>query len=278
MADAEPRPGAFTEILIPSTTPVSTALRIYEQTSGTTPNVLFWNGAPISATSLSDLTTTGTVTALPLPMGNGNLLITLGNNAPLTIQGIAPGVDGQQLRIVSRGIGSVVLVNNSGSAPGPNRLLNFVTSGDTQLKAGQGTATYVYIQFLASWKLIDHEQGGWITRPFSAANYTASTGTWTVGSAARDAFWLKGTTLHYSFVISGTTSAPTAQVRITLPYAVTDGDFALYLINADGAAAVLVGQAQGVGSSIMTFSKLGAVGTFAAGTVTISGNLFWEVT
>lgn len=93
-------------------------------------------------------------------------------------------------------------------------LNNIATSAPTPIAPG-GSATYVRIA--GQWFLTAHEQGAWITPPYSAANFTASGGTWTVepGDVAAMQYKLSGLSLLINFVLSTTTvTAGTAYLQI----------------------------------------------------------------
>ena len=61
--------------------------------------------------------------------------------------------------------------------------------------------------------------GDWTAIPFSAANFTASSGNWTVALAGQVtlAYIIIGKTITLTFYIDGVTSASTAETRIALP-------------------------------------------------------------
>lgn len=204
MADAEPRPGAFTDILIPSSTPGNTVDHLYQ-----TSHVLMWNGAAVTGGTPSILTTTGTTTALPLPAGGGTSIIYLNNATQLIVQGIAAGTDGQRIWLVSKGTGEVDLAHQNTSAPAGNRLINFVTglTSFTPLSPASGVAEFVYDGTESRWRLLSHDQGAWIT-PTSIGGFTATGAmTWTVpgGSVVIYRSWIKGRTYTFMFDIGVTT-------------------------------------------------------------------------
>jgi hypothetical protein len=87
-----------------------------------------------------------------------------------------------------------------------NRLINYATSASTSLAAGVGTAQYVYDGTTARWRLVAHEQGAPITATYSALNFTASAGTWTVdsGDITTLTYLLRGRELTVRFRIENT--------------------------------------------------------------------------
>lgn len=146
-------------------------------------------------------TTTGTITAEPIPTGGG-ILATYHNNATLkTIQGMVAGVHGQIWMHYSKGAGQVDFqhLHASGTALGKCKL--FATTGVTSMAAGSGTMAFQYdaTAGVTQWKLVFHEQGAWITPTFAAGNYTATAGTWTLaaGDVVFNAYRLSGRTLQW---------------------------------------------------------------------------------
>jgi hypothetical protein len=169
----------------------------------------------------STITTTGTQTALAIPDGRGHLIIFANNASLLTIQGITAAQDGQILTIYSVGAGQVDIANQNGSASAANRIINSVT-GTISLAAGAGRAVMVYNGTNSRWRVIEHEQGAWITRTFAAGNYTGSgamTVTMASGDVTTDAYYLRSRVLHImielgTFTTGGT---PDTEVRVAVP-------------------------------------------------------------
>lgn len=228
---------------------------------------------------VSTITTTGTSTALALPTGTGNLVIVANNATLLTVQGIVAGTDGQQLTIISKGAGQVDFAHLHASGTALGKLKLFATVGLTSLAAGVGVAVFQYDATVTQWRLVNHEQGGWITRTFAAGNYTASAGTWTVASAGRDAFWLKGRTLAYSFSAGGTTSGTPVTVKIAIPgsYVAAASDGNSYYVSLNGAGGGEGGYWQSTGGGgLLNFQRYANV-AFAAGTVSLIGVMQFEV-
>ncbi len=116
-------------------------------------------------------TTTGNID--DLNFGNVNL-IRMNNATSATIRGLAAGSPGQKVTIVSIGAGNVLFAHqNAGSVAG-NRLINTVTSIDTPLLAGKGYATYEYDSTTARWRLVDHDQGGFVTYTVTWTGFVAN--------------------------------------------------------------------------------------------------------
>lgn len=165
------------------------------------------------------VSTTGSINNLAVNAGTAVLKFT---NASLTtvtglLFAVAP-VDGQILDILSTGAGQVDLAHENASSTAANRFTNKATSGNTSLAPGSGSARYVYNATSSRWVLLQHEQGAWITRTFSAGNYGATGGSWTVASATTDAYWLKGRTLTYAAEVSGSITSTPSTANITLPF------------------------------------------------------------
>lgn len=184
----------------------------------------------VSLTTTSVITTVGVQVALPLPPGAGALTIFLNNPTLLTLQGIAAGLDGQELTLISIGGGQVNLANQDAGAAVALRIINGVT-GTISLAASTGRARLQYDGATARWRVLQHEQGAWITQAFNAGDFTSSSGSWTVGGGdvGKFSYYLRGRTLSVAFTIDVTTVAggPT-QLFIKTPGGFTNAPGALY--------------------------------------------------
>lgn len=194
--DTDPNLAADSDFLVPSQKAVKAYVDAHSGGGGA-------GGGETTTTS------TGNQAALA---HSGNAVIRCNNASLLTIQGIAAGTAGQRLTIISVGAGIVSLAHQNGSASAADRLTNFVTVGVTDLAAGKGKATFVYDATSTTWRLVEHDQGEWI-QPAYDSNYFSSSGggTWTVASGDVESFayWLKGNTLHFQFVLNTTTTSGT---------------------------------------------------------------------
>ena len=126
-----------------------------------------------------DVTTTGTINDLSLSTAFRsamNVVLRMNNASDATINGIAGGVDGSLLTIQAIGAGKVYLAHQNAGSTAGNRMLNVLTSGNTPLAAG-GSAVYVYDNASGRWRLIQHEQGNFITYTPSLTNLTQGNGT-----------------------------------------------------------------------------------------------------
>lgn len=68
--------------------------------------------------------------------------------------------------------------------------------------------------------------GEWIDIPFNAADFVATAGTWTVGSALLHAYTLIGQTCLYAFNVQGTSlTGAGSELQITLPVSAANKEF-----------------------------------------------------
>lgn len=168
---------------------------------------------PSSAT----VTTTGTINDLDFSNAD---LIRMNNATDATIDGLLAGSDGQQVTIVSIGAGHVYLAHQNTGSAAANRLINFLTTFNTPLAAGVGTAILRYDATTARWRLIKHAQGKPITIAYVSGNYTASTGTWTVdsGDVTTETYFFDDRVCEFTAIIASTTvSATPTTLQITIP-------------------------------------------------------------
>jgi hypothetical protein len=245
-----------------------------------------WRLLAFMGTSTSTITTTGTQIALGIPTGMGALTIFANNATLLTLQGITAGVDGQQLTIYSTGVGQVDLSNQDGAATSTNRIINGVT-GTISLAAGSGRATLQYDATSARWRVLQHEQGAWITSTFAAGNYTASSGNWTLasGDVQTQRYWLRGRTLMVAFsLINTTVSATPANLFINngayggfTASANTAVVYAYLLYNDNGAGNAVGYQAVSASDTRLTLAKSSGTWSAATDTTYAFGTIAFEV-
>jgi hypothetical protein len=194
--------------------------RLVGQADSTTSLVLTPN--PLNWQSYVDLLTPPSVPTPLFYIGVAQtvLLTPVGGN--VTMQGIKAGYHGQRLRVVHRGAAGtqINLVHSSPSAATADRLFNWVTSAPTSL-VPTGVADYEYDVNGPYWKLVAHEQGGWIAPPFFASDYVGAGGaTWTVtaGAVAANRYYLRGTMLSCFFYLGSTTiGGAGTQLQIRVP-------------------------------------------------------------
>ena len=177
---------------------------IDQQTISTPAGVHAAVNALVVANTEATNTDTGTQNNVSLA---GASLLRFNNASLLTITGFAAGAAGQRLTIVSVGAGQVDLSNQSGSSTDVNRIINGVT-GTISLAAGSGRAVLIYDATTQRWRVIEHEQGAWITPAYNSGDFIGSGSmTWTVasGDVRTYSYLLKGRTLMVSFDLFDTT-------------------------------------------------------------------------
>jgi hypothetical protein len=131
---------------------------------------------------------------------------------PLTITGIKGGVDGQMVTIRNRAAVDSAIISipyfHTGSIPA-NRIITFATSAATPI-AREGSMTLAYVAAAGFWVVISHEQGAWITPPFSAANFFGGLVV-EAGDVALCRYRLSGRTVSFvwNFASCGITGSPT---------------------------------------------------------------------
>lgn len=267
----------------------SGVVTVVEGTGATVPSYpndasLYLNGAGAwttpSATVLN-VSDTGVVTDWGLAL-KGDTVIYWNGASDATVTGIAGGVRGQRLMLVNSGGANLYLSNQDARSQAANRLWNAVSSGPTPV-AQTGSAVYSYSGTPGNiWKLVAHDQGPWITPPYSAANYTGYNGnSWTVtaGQVLADRYLLRGRTLLFTLYLNGTTvggSASSYLARTAYGYSTT-GTMAGTILAAAQGGTVLTPIPLAQGSQIVLQS--GPTGAYyAAGNCTLYGTSSLEVT
>lgn len=191
-----------------------TTLNATNLSSGTVPHARKW----------STTTTTSTGNQDNFSFSSSDEILC--NNASLlTLRGLSAGAAGQRLMLISIGAGQVDISNQDANSTAANRIINGVT-GTISLAAGVGRALLEYDATTARWRVIEHEQGAWITPTFAAGDYTGNASmTWTVasGDVTRCAYWLKGRTLHVSLTLATTTvgGTPSTALQRVIPNSLT---------------------------------------------------------
>ncbi len=171
-------------------------------------------------------TTTSTGTVNDFALTTDVTVLRCNNASLLTLNGFVAGYDGQRLTVESVGAGQVDFAHQAAGSTAANRLINKATVGLTSLAAGSGTATFVYDGTTARWRLVEHDQGAWITRTFAAGNYAANGAmTWVVAAATTDRYWLKGRSLIFASVATGTVGGtPNTTLTVALPAGLTSAN------------------------------------------------------
>lgn len=184
------------------------------------------------------ITTTGNIDNLDV---KGFGLLRMNNASLATIRGMRAGYDGQIITIVSIGAGQVDLAHQNAGSSAANRLINSLTTFSTPLAAGKGTAIYTYDVTSARWRLITSDQGDAISIPYSAGNFTADVGTWTVDSGDQTTFtyFFIDKICSISLQIDGTsvTVANPNVLLIALPFTPVSNVFSLMRSIDNGTAA-----------------------------------------
>lgn len=166
-------------------------------------------------------TTTGNIDNLDFSNAD---IIRMNNASDATIRGLAAGVSGQKVTIVSIGAGHVYLAHQNTNSSAENRLINFVTSGNTPLAAGVGSAILQYDGTTLRWRLVSHDMGAYISPGFSAGDFTANGSmTYTVDSGVgfiTYTYYIFARTMVLTWYIVGTIGGtPNTQTRIAIPNA-----------------------------------------------------------
>ena len=133
----------------------------------------------------------------PAGFGTRNAAILWTGTADATIQLLKSGIEGQIVTVRHAGATSAVLrfAQNLTPASGFAPFSNSAQSAPTPIAFGG----YIQYFFTAGfWVIIAHEQGSWITPPFSAADYS-----WTVtaGQVRAAKYRLSGRTLSWNLDI-----------------------------------------------------------------------------
>ena len=150
------------------------------------------------------------------------------NASDLTLTGIAapasPTKPGKPLLVMAVGAANVYLAHNSGSSSSGNKLLNQASTANTPIKGSSGTlgggfALYRYDSVNGIWRLMDHDQGGYLQASFSAGNFTGNASmSWTLASGDRvnSGYRLTRNRMHYYFQIatSSVGGTPNTTLRI----------------------------------------------------------------
>jgi hypothetical protein len=186
-----------------------TATNAYGSTTGAVSS--FTTTATVEeAVTTINTTATGTQDNFaPGSFTNFNVL-RCGNASLLTIRGLAGGSDGMLLWIVSTGAGQVDFANDNANSTAAARMLNGVT-GTISLSPGSGRALLEYDGTTQRWRVLQHEQGAWITPAYSGTDYSGVGPTWTVdsGDVTTAAFCLCGRRLSFMLTIDASSISGT---------------------------------------------------------------------
>jgi hypothetical protein len=176
-----------------------------------------------SLPGITVVSTTGNITALPKPSGTGDLVTYMNQGSLATIQGMAASsVPGQRWTIYA--LSAQVDLSHNDAASTGSKLYNWATTGKTSLVANFNTPGVAVYQNHngVGWRLVSHEQGGWITPAFAASTFAAvGAMTWTVGAGnvITCRYRLSGRTINFVFYLTGTSVGGTLNnaLYITAP-------------------------------------------------------------
>jgi hypothetical protein len=190
-------------------------------------NVTFTVDSKGRLTAASEDTATSVVTSTgnidDLNFSNAKIIF-MNNASDATIRGLVAGSDGQQVTIISKGAGNVYLAHQNTNSSANNRLINFVTSGNTPLAAGSGVAIYTYDGTTLRWRLSYQSQGSWLTPAFNAGDFTGN-GSMTItlplgaGNVAVFKYFISGKAMTVSIGLNGLTigGTPNTLIQIAIP-------------------------------------------------------------
>jgi len=177
---------------------------------------------PLSGAVQVEQTTTSTGTQNDFDLNGHNVLLRCNNASLLTLTGFtvngATPLHGSQVTIV--GINAQVNFSHQAGSTAANQLFNFITSGPTPILLG--SVKYIYDGTTSRWRLVDHEQGKWISIAFAAGDFTASGSmTWTVasGDQVTRKFYIKGRCVTYNALINTSTvgGVVSTELRVAFP-------------------------------------------------------------
>lgn len=138
--------------------------------------------------------------------------------ADLIVNGLAGGVAGQLFFFCNRSATKIAWFAHQHATPAASdKLRNYATSSLTPV-AQNGTILYQHTG--TDWNIVAHDQGAWITPPFNAALFTATTGSWTVdsGDPSVFAYRISGRSFTLTYQINSTSvSVATSGLQITVP-------------------------------------------------------------
>lgn len=212
---------------------------------------------------------------------SGNTLILWNGASDFAPTGIAGGVLGQLVTVKNLSTTKIVSFPDTGASLAAAQFKNFVTGGPTPI-AARGQITYQHDG--TNWKIVGHEQGAWITRPFAAGNFFGQAGqTWTVasGGVITDAYRLAGRTLTYSFDIQGSVGGtPGVLITITLPNGLGSSKIQLFpcIIVSGGVQAAGYCYSSGAGNTGLNIAPTSSgSGNWSAGANIVYGTVAIEV-
>ncbi len=162
-----------------------------------------------------DITTTGTLN----DHDPGVLSVRCNNATALVVSGRVPRFDGEIAVYENVGSSTLKFTNQDAGSLAANR---FILSAAAQWIGAHGAIGFRYDGTSDRWRVLFVNPGTPISLipSFNAAEWTASTGTWTVasGNLTTETMTQRGKLLRYSVFVSGTTTSATpATLRRTIP-------------------------------------------------------------
>lgn len=202
--------------------------------------------------------------------------IRLNNASLLTIRGLVAGTSGQRIRLVAINA-QVDLAHENANSTAANRMYNFSSAASTSLSPGTTQAAYaeyVYDGTTSRWRMIAHEQGGWLESTFAAGNFTGNGSmTWTVasGDVVEISYRLSGRSLSVAIRMNTTTVGGTLNNLLLIASAAIGGftttddgpSSAMILDNGTERNGTLIPSAGGIGIAINNGSANWAAATDA---------------
>lgn len=240
------------------------------------------DGAPFIGTSIYPITSLIT-TALFSVVTGSQLAFTPGL-APITViewsggsdatfGGLVGGLPGYQVTFWNFGSYNAYFTNQEVSAAVGTQFINPVSSAPIPIAPG-GSISYEFDG--TYWLLTAHNQGAWITPPFNAANFSSSSGSWTIGAPAvvTNAYTLTGNTLIWQLYVSwllgsNVISGSPGQLYLTVPGNLTlaspAGCSVPYLVDVGAATQAGIAFSGGTFLAIQNLNSALFTNTFAAG-------------
>jgi hypothetical protein len=212
----------------------------------------------------------------PAGFDSATSVIYWNGTAPATIHGLAGGINGQVVTIKNHSSNGSILTfpYYSATALPENRFVNNASSGATQI-AAEGSITFLLAVAAGPWFLLAHEQGAWITPPFSAADY----GGWAVaaGQVTLARYRLSGRTLQWSLYISGASLASPAAVSRSIfgGFTTPPAAYFAFVHSVSDSAGATAGFGQH--TSVITFYRDTNAASINAGTVSLNCTAMVEV-
>lgn len=235
--------------------------------------------AAIALLSGVEQTTTATGGQDNFAPSAGALVIIRCTGAAPNFTGFTGGVAGR--RLILECLGTTLKVTDQATSTAANQII--CESANGQIVGAKGRILLVYDDTTDRWRATVLDPGAPITPAFSAGDYTADTGSWTVaaGDVATMAYQQRGKSVWVAYTLNTTTLASTPNIlRIAIPggftaTATTYGGLQRFVDN--GAAAVGFNRVNASGTKIENGRQDGAAFSNATDATYIFGELIFEV-